>query len=608
MSLFNCKEIVGKRKELWYKEKDIEQDKEFVESLAEMLLERNQQAKVLREELADNPHYMIEMFFIIVDKDLQVVPFFLNEVQQDFQEKLLEVMEKYENGEEDSMSFLLLKGRQQGFTSFITAFQLSYTIMKPNFSGFTIADSADNTETIFEDKCKFIYDSLPEPIKPSQKYNTKTELILNEQNSKWRCATAQAKGVGRSKTINFFHGSEVAFWRSISSVIKSLGQALTKKSIRIFESTANGFNEFRDLWVKAERGENNFIPLFYEWWKTSEYSLKIRSEEEREEIEYIVNLNDDFGKKLQWLRDEKHLSLEQLKWYIFKKKELGDDLDQEFPCTPDEAFLSSGITVFNKQILMARLLKLEKIQKIIKPIKGYFEYEYVNHIIVKDSIRFVKDEKGYITIYEMPRYATPYVGGFDTAEGGMDYCAGHVIDNIYGREVATIHKRFGLEEYARQIFCLGTYYSSTVPCLVGVETNFDLYVTKELSRLGYPKQYLREAMDSMGAVVKKLGFNTNKVSRNTILSNLKSIIKESCHLLNDIPTIKELLTFEEIDGKAQASEGNHDDLVMSLAITYFVRTQQEATIEINFNEVKEECEALRTDQESEVEYEDGFYL
>lgn len=494
------------------------------------------------------------------------------------------------------------------FTSFITAFQLSYTIMKQNFSGFTVADSSDNTETIFEDKCKYIFDSLPEQIKPVQKYNTKTELILEQQNSKWRCATAQAKGVGRSKTINFFHGSEVAFWRSISSVIKSLGQALTKKSIRIFESTANGFNEFRELWVKAERGENNFIPLFYEWWRTSEYSLPIRNDEERQELELIINMNDNLGKKLQWLRDEKYLSLEQLKWYIMKKKELGDDLDQEFPCTPEEAFLSSGITVFDRQVLMARLLNLEKVQRIIKPKKGYFVYDYVGHMIIKSSIKFVEDPTGYITIYENPRYGVPYTGGFDTAEGGLDYCAGHLIDNISGRQVATIHKRMGLEEYARQIFCLGMHYTSTIPCLIGVETNFDLYVTKELARLEYPKQYMREAMDSMGAVVKKLGFNTNKVTRNTILSNLKSIIRENCQYINDINTIKELLTFEEVDGKAQASEGNHDDLVMSLAITYMVAGQQESKIENNYTEYKEECFALETDPESEVECEDGFYL
>lgn len=114
MNLYNCQEIIEKRKELWYKDKDIGQDKEFTDSLAEMLIEKTKQAKVLREELFEKPHLMIEMFFIIVDKDLQVVPFFLNEVQVDFQTKLLDMMEKHNNGEVDSMSFLLLKGRQQG--------------------------------------------------------------------------------------------------------------------------------------------------------------------------------------------------------------------------------------------------------------------------------------------------------------------------------------------------------------------------------------------------------------------------------------------------------------------------------------------------------------
>lgn len=42
-----------------------------------------------------------------------------------------------------------------------------------------------------------------------------------------------------------------------------LGQALTKDSIQILESTANGFNEYRTLWVEGEEKVNNWQPLFF---------------------------------------------------------------------------------------------------------------------------------------------------------------------------------------------------------------------------------------------------------------------------------------------------------------------------------------------------------
>ena len=131
------------------------------------------------------------------------------------------------------------------FTSFITAYQLACTITHKNFSGFTIADCNDNTHSIFEDKAKFPYGNLPDVLKPSEKYNNRKEMQFDKINSKWRIATA-SKDIGRSKTINFLHGSEAAFWDVlISDVQSAIGEALTKDSIQIYESTANGYNEFQ---------------------------------------------------------------------------------------------------------------------------------------------------------------------------------------------------------------------------------------------------------------------------------------------------------------------------------------------------------------------------
>ena len=68
--------------------------------------------------------------------------------------------------------------------------------------------------------------------------------------------------------------------------------------------------------------------------------------------------------------------------------------------------------------------------------------------------------------------------------------------------------------------------------------------------------------------VKRFGFQTNSRSRPEILANLKQIFREDLGLIKDEDTLKEALTFVNINGKPQASEGQHDDLIMGLAIAY----------------------------------------
>ena len=117
------------------------------------------------------------------------------------------------------------------------------------------------------------------------------------------------------------------------------------------------------------------------------------------------------------------------------------------------------------------------------------------------------------------------------------------------------------------------YYNTA---LVGLEANFSTYPIKELARLGYPKQYVREAPDTFtGAIKKSYGFRTTLSTRPVILANLVSIVRDEVYLINDIITLREMLSFVKIKGKPQAEEGEHDDLVMGLAITYGIRNQQD---------------------------------
>ncbi len=569
--VITAKQVIEKRKELWKEYKDPNKDFEFVYAVAKELMSNMQ----LLKEVIERPELLIEMTFNIVDKEKSTVPFFLNDVQHSFIDLLNESIEKHRQGKLLHLRFLVLKGRQQGFTSVITAYQLANTLIKKNFTGFTLADTADNVRAIFQDKAKYVYNQLPDILKPTEKYNSKTEMFFENLNSSWRINVATDQ-VGRSRTINFFHGSEAAFWNClISATQSSLGEALTKDSIQILESTANGFNEFKDLWDSGE-----WINCFYEWWRTQEYRDNFESLEIKKQFSNnIENKEDWIWQRLKWLKHSIKLKDEQLYWYYNKYRNyLNKDLiKQEYPCIPEEAFLNSGNCVFNTEILTQRKVELQELYKEKPYIQGFFKFrwndEEAKDYILNSSIEFEKSPMGMIKIYDKPKTYGFYVLGGDTAGDGSDFNAGTMIDNTIGKRVATLHTKSDPDIYTYQMYCLGIYYNKA---LVSIEVNFNLFPVIELQRLKYPHQYIREEYDNISRKMQqKFGWKTDRNTRPKIISEEQSIVKDHPELFTDIDTIGEMLTFiYDEDMRPDATEGKHDDLLFSDMIAQATRWQQ----------------------------------
>ncbi len=585
--------LINKRKEIWNSSHNINKDKELREAIAFELISNED----LLNEVKARPEKLIELVFVVVDKEQKTTPFFINDVQAEFLNTLNKAIEDFEKGLITDISILVLKGRQQGFTTLITAYQEACSILNKNFQGFTLADKADNAEAIFQNKAKFPYSQLPEILKPTEKFNNKRQFLFEKINSSWAVDTA-TKDVGRSRTVNFFHGSECAFWKDgIAPIQSALGEAFTKNCIKIYESTANGFNDYQKMW-----NSNNHINCFFEWWKTKEYRISFEDEETKNKFLSDIDnkKNDWIWDRLKWLRDVKGLDNEQLYWYYKKyvnylEKDL---IKQEYPCTPNEAFLMSGRCVFDVENIMQRLDSTPKPLKI-----GYFTYDYDGLKIT--NIRFVNDRNGFIKIYEAPNSPeiTNYCIGGDTAGEGSDYFTAHVINAKNGKQVAVLRHEFDADQYAKQMYCLGMYYShrdknnKLVNALIGIESNFDSFPIRELTRLGYTNQFVRNEEDTYtGKLQKRFGFRTDRNSRPRIISNLIEIVREHTNQLNDKETLEEMLTFVRNEkGRAEAQEGAHDDLVMGLAIAYEIQDQvtfneEPITVEQAFNFTIEEPE------------------
>lgn len=528
-------------------------------------------------EMLRDAKKFIENFLQIKTKEGRIVPFRLNESQN----KLYEAIQKQKQADKP-VRIIILKARQMGFSTLTEGLIFHDAVTHFLHSAMIITHKDEATTNLFQ-MSKLFYDRLPEDLRPMLKTSNAKELIFEnptkntaekEKNpglqSKIKCTTAGGKGVGRSDTITCLHASEVAFWPGdILGTLAGIQQAVpsTKDSMVILESTANGFNAFKTLWDNAVAGISDYVPLFFPWYEMQTYRKPYHGETlTAQEKEMMQRLGVD-EEQLMWRR-----------WCIANN--CNNDIQmfkQEYPATPEEAFIATGASVFDTERICARLDRLRDGAEIQK--KGCFVYEKTvtdtqsgPQIILKNRV-WEENKDGEIVIFKEPEHGVPYVIGGDTAGDGSDRFTLQVLDNRTGEQVARLLRGYDEDLYAEQAYCLGMYYNMA---LIAIETNFSTHPNKVLQWLRYPRLYERETPDTYtGRMQSAFGYHTNSVTRPLIIAGLVTYFREYLQYVHDVDTLREALTFiRGKQGKAEAEVGEHDDLLMGLGIALQARTQQ----------------------------------
>ena len=507
----------------------------------------------------------IESCLKIKTKSGTVVPFRLNDAQR----KLYAVAKRQQDAGKP-VRLIILKARQLGFSTLTEGLIFHACATRKNVNALIVAHREDATANLFR-MSKLFYDELPAPVKPMLRASNAQELVFENPSklrserearpglrSRIRCATAGGRGIGRSDTLQCVHLSEYAFWPDgadgKASTLAGILQAVPSLpgTMVVIESTANGFEDFKERWDAAVAGENDFEPVFFAWFENPDYSMPVVpgtewTPEERD-LKAAYQLTDE---QLQWRR-----------WCIANN--CGGSLDmfrQEYPASPGEAFLHSGTGVFDNEQIVLRL------ERLPGPAgRGEFA-----------DGEWTESETGAITLYELPEEGVPYVLGGDTAGEGSDYFTAIVIDNVSGRIAAKLRQKYSEPEYVRQIYALGRFYNDA---LVAIETNFSTYPVMKLQEMEYPNQYSREREDTYTRQMRKsYGFRTDRQSRPRAIANLVEVFSSHPEWFTDRELLEEMLTFcYNEDHRPEALAGKHDDLVMGAAITYAARHQQRMTV------------------------------
>lgn len=273
----------------------------------------------------------------------KVEPFKFNRVQRYIHEQLQNQM-----SETGKVRALILKGRQQGCSTYVGARFYHRSTWGKGLRTFILTHEDQATQNLF-DMVNRYHEHCPVFVKPSTGAANAKELFFDKLDSGYKVGTAGTKGVGRSSTIQLFHGSEVAFWPHADTHAAGVLQAVPEEDGTevILESTANGLgNLFHQKWQDAERGVGDYIAVFVPWFWQEEYRKVVHEgfELSAEEHEY---------------REMYGLDHEQMAWRRNKVAELKDPalFKQEYPATAAEAFQMSGHDSYIKPALVAKARK-----------------------------------------------------------------------------------------------------------------------------------------------------------------------------------------------------------------------------------------------------------
>lgn len=303
----------------------------------------------IRTRLRDDYAHYSKKCLKIRTKSGEILPLELNRAQAHVHELVED--QRRRTGK---VRAIVVKGRQQGISTYIEGRFYQRVTHSFGVQAFILTHSLDATNNLFKMVQRY-HENCPQIVRPAVNINNSKELIFGNLDSGYKIGTAENKVVGRSQTIQYFHGSEVAYWANAAEHAKGILQAVpgTSNTEIFLESTANGVgNYFHQQWQLAESGQSEFIPIFVPWFWQNEYRRDIDPENP------FVPTDEETA-----LLDVHNLTFDQLAWRRIKIIELSvGGIDgakafmSEYPNTSTEAFQTTGEDSFitPDQVMPAR--------------------------------------------------------------------------------------------------------------------------------------------------------------------------------------------------------------------------------------------------------------
>ena len=305
------------------------------------------------------------------------------------------------------------------------------------------------------------------------------------------------------------------------------------------------------------------------------------------------------------------------------KIEFDDYVYKDIVCSKDHRFFDKNGEILASQLKIGDSIKSKEGYKKITSIyehgfvdlfdvlgsenKKYYSNDILSHncdflmsgnnVIDMKDLMWYKDnnyiaepiEKRYLDktlwIWQKPIKDEEYIIPVDIARGdGSDYSAFHVIRVSNNEQVAEFKGKIPTDQLSQCVVELAHEYNEAY--LAPENVGIGHAVCQGIQSLGYKNMYwsfkdttklTKENannfyVDSYNVPTNAVaGFSTNAKTRPLIISRLEEEIRLKTLIFHSKRTYEEATTFIYQNGKAEALDGYHDDLIMSLAIGEQVR-------------------------------------
>lgn len=608
---------------------------------------RERTIRQLRDDFEFYPKHALK----IVNPAREIVPFVLKRPQIRLARAL---MAQREDGY--PMRAVVLKARKVGFSTQTQGLMVQRSTQQPNHLSMVVAQDGDTAAAIF-DIGKLMWAMLPQQIKPTLAFERngtrdkymqfgEPSLMLRRQgafglNSQIRIQTAGSAAVsmkGRGLTIHTLHMSEGAFWEAVGKRLALLNAVPDElDTLVIDESTANGHNAFKETWDAAVEGSSGYLPMFTPWFEELGYQRPFRTPEQRDELEgslcagpygedeeelltlipkRIREWEKEFGDRPMSEGQLRTRVLQHLHWrrHTIAARTEGDveKFHQEYPSTPEEAFLSTGRRVFKPVYVQRVLANVDTTDPAVPsrarpgPVRG---------IIRGEAAKIVRAQRG-VTV-EVPQRAVwvpraeagettsrwrRWVGprAEETLEDGTKIPAGQYIvavdpesgEDNEGAEADSViqvldHRTLeqvaewignGIEpdEVALEAFKAALLYNQA---WVAVEVTGGWgmpHVRKIAREFHYPRVYRRRAQDTRtGREEERLGWSTDPRTKPIMEARGQELLRDELDGIRSRVLAGQMLTYVRDErGRSGPEPGKKSDALMAWLIGQAVAAER----------------------------------
>lgn len=546
------------------------------------------------------------------------------------------------------MRAIVLKARKLGFSSWTQAKFLQRCTQWPYQHAVVVAQDV-RTAGELHSMAERMYQHLPYENELGMGFNIRPDLIgasfsqsgrkflqfgekarrLRQRSldSLYEIDTANSPMAGRGYTPSMVHGSEVAWWPDNGKLLSLLNAVpYQPETIVVLESTANGFNHFQRRWQRAVEGMEDpevggtYVPIFAAWWEDPDCTVRWpdtdEGQEARRRFEESIGTGV-YGEEEPDLMERFGCAPGQLAWRRQKiREDCDDDIDrfhQEYPASPEQAFIGSGNGVFSP-ILVSRAIAAAEAAP--DPVKGWLHgVDYVTRqtkagtVEIPSGAMWVPAELAQelppaqrpphgcpmLDVFEHPVNAHTErgkpddeqrpdgcyivfadVAGDPVAMGADgDAHAIQVLDHISKQQVAVWRGRIDHADFRMLLLLTAIYYNEAY-LAVEVTGGVGLPVAMPL-QVDYRYRYMhrrREADTRTQLETTKVGWSTDRRTKPLMEGAMLDAFKDGTHGIRHMPTALEFNTYVVHDnGDHGARAGNHDDLAMALMGAQYLATQ-----------------------------------